>query len=69
MHEIETEKEKIQSDPTKLSVLFKEMIQMCLWYLSSLPLIGYSAPNIRLTKYQGERDGPFSLDPYDRGRH
>jgi len=31
MYEIETGKDKIKSDPAKLSVLFKEMIQMCLW--------------------------------------
>jgi hypothetical protein len=34
MHEIEVEKGNLISDPTKLSVLFKEMIQMCLWYVS-----------------------------------
>lgn len=31
MHEIEIEKDGIISDPARLSVLFKEMIQMCLW--------------------------------------
>ena len=31
MHEIEIESDKIHSDPNKLSVLFREMIQMCLW--------------------------------------
>ncbi|KIP06641.1 hypothetical protein PHLGIDRAFT_514562, partial [Phlebiopsis gigantea 11061_1 CR5-6] len=36
MHELEAEKESLQSDPTKLAVLFKEMIQMCLWYDLSL---------------------------------
>ena len=35
MHEIEIEKDKIKSHPTKLSVLFKEMIQMCLWCVPS----------------------------------
>ena len=35
MHEIEIEKDKIKSDPAKLSVLFKEMIHMCLWYVSA----------------------------------
>lgn len=34
MYEIEVEKGKITSDSSKLSVLFEEMIQMCLWYLS-----------------------------------
>jgi hypothetical protein len=33
MHEIEIEKDKIKSDPAKLSVLFKEMIYVCLWYV------------------------------------
>ena len=37
MHEIEIEKDGIKSDPAKLSVSFKEMIQMCLWYVSALP--------------------------------
>ena len=36
MHEIEIEKDKIKSDPAELSVLFKEMIQMCLWFVFSL---------------------------------
>ena len=40
MYEIETGKEKIKSDPTKLSVLFKEMIQMCLWYVFTPQPIG-----------------------------
>lgn len=40
MHEIEIEKDKIKSDPAKLSVLFKEMIQMCLWCV--FPPIGFS---------------------------
>ncbi|KAF9648118.1 DUF89 domain-containing protein [Thelephora ganbajun] len=31
MHEMEIEKDKIKSDPAKLSVLFKEMTQICLW--------------------------------------
>ncbi|KAI6102943.1 DUF89 domain-containing protein [Pisolithus sp. B1] len=31
MHELETEKKKLVDDPGKLSVLFKEMVQMCLW--------------------------------------
>ena len=33
MYEIEVEKDKIAPDPAKLSVLFKQMIQMCLWYV------------------------------------
>lgn len=38
MHELEQEKEKLRSNPDKLLVLFREMVQMCLWqayYLSS----------------------------------
>ncbi|KAF7323249.1 hypothetical protein HMN09_00105700 [Mycena chlorophos] len=31
MHELKTEHAKVESDPSKLAVLFKEMIQMCLW--------------------------------------
>lgn len=31
MHEIEAEKFAYQSDAAKLAVLFKEMIQICLW--------------------------------------
>lgn len=31
MHELESEKVKFQGDPDKLEVLFKEMIQICLW--------------------------------------
>ena len=38
MHEMETEKDALKSDPSKLAVLFKEMIQMCLWYVHS-PLL------------------------------
>ncbi|KAJ7073264.1 DUF89 domain-containing protein [Mycena belliarum] len=31
MHELDAERATLQSDPDKLGVLFKEMIQMCLW--------------------------------------
>jgi hypothetical protein len=31
MHDIETEKAAYESDVDKLGVLFKEMIQICLW--------------------------------------
>jgi len=64
MHEIEIEKDKIKSDPDKLSVLFKEMVQMCLWCVHRS-----GSPTIKPTLSQGERDRPFSLDPHDRGRH
>ena len=36
MHDLEAEKKEIFDDPEKLGVLFKEMIQMCLWYTHSL---------------------------------
>lgn len=31
MHELESEKDRLINDPDKLSVLLKEMVQMCLW--------------------------------------
>ena len=31
MHELEEDKETLASDPNNLKVIFKEMIQMCLW--------------------------------------
>jgi damage-control phosphatase, subfamily III len=31
MHELQDQKATVESDPDKLEVLFKEMIQMCLW--------------------------------------
>lgn len=31
MYELEKGKAALESDPAKLGVLFKEMIQMCLW--------------------------------------
>ncbi|EKM52419.1 uncharacterized protein PHACADRAFT_260786 [Phanerochaete carnosa HHB-10118-sp] len=31
IHELEVEKDVVRNDPAKLAVLFKEMIQMCLW--------------------------------------
>ncbi|KAI0049733.1 DUF89 domain-containing protein [Auriscalpium vulgare] len=31
MHDLEAEKDTLASDPDKLEVLFREMIQMCLW--------------------------------------
>lgn len=33
MHDLESEKKELVDDPEKLEVLFKEMIQMCLWYV------------------------------------
>ncbi|EGO02864.1 hypothetical protein SERLA73DRAFT_176294 [Serpula lacrymans var. lacrymans S7.3] len=36
MYELESERDKLKSDPSKLGILFKEMIQMCLWDLSLL---------------------------------
>lgn len=32
MHELEAEKSALISDPDKLVIIFREMIQMCLWY-------------------------------------
>ena len=32
MHELERDKDTLTSDPDNLKVIFKEMIQMCLWY-------------------------------------
>ena len=34
MHELEAGKEDLAEDPERLGVLFKEMIQMCLWSVS-----------------------------------
>lgn len=31
MHELERDKEKLAADPANLNVIFKEMIQICLW--------------------------------------
>ena len=31
MHELERDKATLASDPDNLKVIFKEMIQMCLW--------------------------------------
>ena len=33
IHELEGQKVTLESDPAKLGVLFKEMIQMCLWWV------------------------------------
>jgi hypothetical protein len=33
MHELESQKLTLRSDPDKLDVLFKEMIQICLWWV------------------------------------
>ncbi|KAI5985078.1 DUF89 domain-containing protein [Pisolithus albus] len=43
MHELETEKDKVVDDPDKLSVLFKEMVQMCLW--CDLSLLTHLTPS------------------------
>lgn len=31
IHEIDADKDALLSDPERLGVLFREMIQMCLW--------------------------------------
>jgi hypothetical protein len=41
MHELESEKVKLQGDPDKLEVLFKEMIQMCLWLVCILVFVTF----------------------------
>lgn len=46
MHELENEKVKLQGDPDKLEVLFKEMIQMCLWgNATDLSLLTHLSPS------------------------
>ncbi|KAI6134374.1 DUF89 domain-containing protein [Pisolithus croceorrhizus] len=46
MHELETEKDKLVDDPDKLSVLFKEMVQMCLWgNATDLSLLTHLTPS------------------------
>ena len=40
MHDLESEKDELIADPDKLLVIFREMIQMCLWYV--LPLLLFS---------------------------
>lgn len=46
MHELETEKDKLIDDPDKLSVLFKEMVQMCLWgNATDLSLLTHLTPS------------------------
>ena len=37
MHDLEVEKNDLIGDPDKLLVIFREMIQMCLWWVTSLP--------------------------------
>ena len=31
MHDLEAEKDALEADPDKLEVIFREMVQMCLW--------------------------------------
>ncbi|KIJ04814.1 hypothetical protein PAXINDRAFT_141704 [Paxillus involutus ATCC 200175] len=46
MHELENEKDKLRSDPDKLLVLFREMIQMCLWgNATDLSLLTHLSPS------------------------
>ncbi|KAG1774711.1 hypothetical protein EV702DRAFT_1122165 [Suillus placidus] len=46
LHELESEKVKLQGDPDKLEVLFKEMIQMCLWgNATDLSLLTHLSPS------------------------
>ncbi len=51
MHELEGDKDSLASDPDNLKVIFKEMIQMCLWYGRSV----WGVTCISLTEtFQGE---------------
>ena len=78
MHELENEKYKLIEVPDKLCVLFKEMVQMCLWCVSCLLR---EMPNVTLhvhrgnatvryrdqvadgdIKLNGSYSGPFSFD-------
>lgn len=46
MYELESEKVKLQEDPGKLEVLFREMIQMCLWgNATDLSLLTHLSPS------------------------
>ncbi|KAH7909987.1 DUF89 domain-containing protein [Hygrophoropsis aurantiaca] len=46
MHELESEKAKLEGDSEKLGVLFKEMIQMCLWgNATDLSLLTHLSPS------------------------
>ena len=36
MHELERDKNSLESNADNLKVIFKEMIQMCLWYVCML---------------------------------
>jgi len=36
MHELESEKSKFEGDPDKLEVVFREMIQISLWFVCIL---------------------------------
>lgn len=44
MHELEETKAELEADPSKLAVLFGEMLQMCLWGNAtvSFPYMGIS---------------------------
>jgi len=46
MHELEIRKSALESDPEKLGVLFKEMIQICLWgNATDLSLLTHLSPS------------------------
>jgi len=46
VHELEREKERLRSNPDKLLVLFREMIQMCLWgNATDLSLLTHLTPS------------------------
>jgi hypothetical protein len=49
MHELGEEKEVLESDPDKLEVIFREMVQMCLWGNATVADIAARAAAIMLT--------------------
>jgi hypothetical protein len=56
MHELEIRKSALESDPEKLGVLFKEMIQICLWYVSAWSVTGAYLQTVN----QGKCDCKFT---------
>ena len=53
MHELERDKASLASDPENLKVIFKEMIQMCLWYVYLLLV----SPSVSPVNIQGKCNG------------
>ena len=61
IHELDDEKEIIRNDKRKLAILFKEMIQMCLWGNATVSLI--IAPGVSSDELS---TGPLSSDAFVR---